>query len=176
MSSGATAERRSTTLVVGLGNPILGDDGVGWRVVEALEVRLGDDGAIRDAAGEVELDCAAVGGLSLMERLVGYGRVVLVDAVLDDDVPGTVTVAPLAETECRRAGHLDAAHDVTLTEALGAGRVLGADLPDDISVVGIAVVRVDRFGERLSPEVAAAVGFAVDAVLAVLGRQPLVVA
>jgi len=176
MSSGATAERGSTTLVVGLGNPILGDDGVGWRVVEALGARLARDRAIRRSIGDVELDCAAVGGLSLMERLVGYDRVVLVDAILGDDRLGTVTSGSLAETVCRLAGHLDSAHDVPLTEALAAGRALGADLPDEVTVVGIAVRKVDVFGEGLSPEVAAAMDGAVEAVLAALGRQPALVA
>lgn len=175
MSSGATAERNPATLVVGLGNPILGDDGVGWRVVEALEDRLADD-AVRRAAGDVELDRVAVGGLSLMERLVGYDRVVLVDAVLGADRPGTVSIGSLAETTCRLPGHLDSAHDVPLTEALSAGRALGAHLPDDITVVGVAVRCVDVFDEALSPQVGAALGVAVDGILTVLGRQPVSVA
>lgn len=172
MSSGATTERGSTTLVVGLGNPILGDDGVGWRIVEALERRLTQDGIDRLAAGDIELDRLAVGGLRLMERLVGYDRVVLVDAILGSDRPGTVSVGSLAETACRLAGHLDSSHDATLVEALSAGRALGAHLPDEITVVGVAVQCVDEFDERLSPPVAAAVDPAVVAILAAIRRTP----
>jgi len=84
-------------------------------------------------------------------------------------------MASLAETACRLAGHLDAAHDVPLTEALAVGRALGAELPDDITVVGVAVERVDVFSERLSPEVAAALDVAVDAILVALGRRPAMV-
>ena len=176
MSSSATTEPGRATLVVGLGNPILGDDGVGWRVVDALEERLARDGDARRDAGDVELDRVAVGGLSLMERLVGYDRVVLIDAILGSDRLGTLTVGSLAETACRLAGHLDSAHDVPLTEALSAGRALGAHLPDEITVVGIAVRQVDVFGERLSPVVAATVDPAVDAILSVLSRQPVTAA
>lgn len=176
MSSGATTERRRPTLVIGLGNPILGDDGVGWRVIEALEDRLAVDGGARLAAGDVELDRVAVGGLSLMERLVGYDRVVLVDAVLGSGDDGNLTVDSLADTKCRLASHLDSAHDAPLTEALSAGRTLGAHLPDDITVVGIAVHRVDVFDERLSTSVAGAVGPAVEAILAALGHRPVEVA
>jgi len=176
MSSGATTEPSRATLVVGLGNPILGDDGVGWRIVEGLEDRLAHDDDARRATGEVELDRVAVGGLSLMERLVGYDRVVLVDAILGSDRPGTLTVGSLAETACRLAGHLDSAHDAPLTEALSAGRALGAHLPDEITVVGVAVHRVDVFDERLSAPVAAAVDPAVDAILRVLSRKPVTVA
>jgi hydrogenase maturation protease len=173
MSSGATTERDRPTLVIGLGNPILGDDGVGWRVVEALEARLAVEDDARRAAGEVEFDCVAVGGLSLMERLVGYDRVILVDSILGAAPPGTLTVGSLAETACRLAGHLDSAHDAPLTGALRAGRALGAHLPAEITVVGVAVQRVDTFGERLSAPVATAVGPAVDAIMAALQRQPV---
>ena len=160
------------TLVVGLGNPILADDGVGWRVVEALEARLDRDSAAWRAAGPVEFDRLAVGGLTLMERLIGYERVILVDAILDRDPVGTVSARPLADVATRSAGHLDCAHDVPLTEALAAGQALGAPLPSTIDVVGVAVERVDVFDERLSVPVAAAVDEAVEAVLAILRRRP----
>ena len=176
MSCGATTESPRPTLVVGLGNPILGDDGVGWRVVDALEHRLAADAGARLAAGDIELDRVAVGGLSLMERLVGYDRVVLVDAVLGSGEDGVISVGSLAETTCRLASHLDSAHDAPLTEALSAGRALGARLPDDITVVGIAVHRVDIFDERLSSGVAGAVDPAVEAILAALSRHPVGVA
>ena len=52
------------TLVIGLGNPILGDDGVGWVVAEGI-ARLTED------RPEIEVDTVALGGLSLMERLTG---------------------------------------------------------------------------------------------------------
>ncbi|HEY6014629.1 MAG TPA: hydrogenase maturation protease [Candidatus Limnocylindrales bacterium] len=176
MSFAATTERHRPTLVIGLGNPILGDDGVGWRVVEALEDRLAGDDDARRGAGEIELDRVAIGGLSLMERLVGYERVVLVDAILGVSRPGTLLVGSLEELAGGLAGHLDSAHDAPLVEALSAGRALGARLPVEITVVGIAVQRVDVFDEHLSAAVAAAVGPAVSAILSAIGRQPVAVA
>ncbi len=62
-------------LVIGLGNPILGDDGVGWVVAREVETCLGASGQ------NVEVDCLALGGLSLMERMVGYQRVILIDSL-----------------------------------------------------------------------------------------------
>ena len=82
-----------------------------------------------------------------------------------------MSALPLAEVASRLAGHLDSAHDAPLTEALTAGRALGAHLPAEITVVGVAVRRVDEFSERLSPPVAAAVGPAVEAILTVLERR-----
>jgi hydrogenase maturation protease len=156
------------SLVVGLGNPILGDDGIGWRVADALERRLAANPGARLSVGRLEIDRQAVGGLALMERMVGYRCVVLVDAALDGGTPGRVWTHPLAELDSSLAGHLDSAHDASLVAALDAGRALGGRLPADVSVVGVSVASVDRFDEDLSPAVAAAVEPAVDAILAVL--------
>ena len=167
MCFAATAER-PTTLVVGLGNPILGDDGVGWRVAEELERRLAGDAEARRAVGPVEIDQLAVGGLRLMERMVGYDRVVLADASLDGRDPGTVRVDPLASVDTPRSGHLDSAHDATLSTALDAGRRLGARLPAELTVVGVSVAVADEFAETMSPAVAAAVATAVDRIVGLL--------
>ena len=168
MSSDAMTDRPTPTLVVGLGNPILGDDGVGWKVIDELEWRVGDEACI----GAVELDRMSVGGLTLMERLVGYERAIVVDAVLGPDRLGTVRTLPLQAAAARPGSHLDSAHDASLTEAIEAGRALGARLPDDITVVGIAVHRVDEFDEHLSPSVAGAVARAAETIVRLLAGRP----
>jgi len=151
------------TLVVGLGNPILGDDGVGWRVIDELD-ELDHD--------EASLQQACVGGVSLMELLVGYRRAIIVDAIIDpDDVPGSVWCRPLSAVETRVASHLDSTHDAPLPAAIEAGRAMGADLPTDIEVVGIVIERGDVFGEALSDDVAAAVPVAAAAVVGALRSQ-----
>ncbi len=170
MSSVAVSDDRPTTLVVGLGNPILGDDGVGWRVAEEVERRLSADPGLGRSVGPVEVDRQAVGGLSLMERLVGYKRVVLIDAALDGRPPGTIAVGTLAEADGRLTGHLDSAHDATLGAALEVGAALGAQLPATLSVVTVSARRVRDFDEHMTREVAAAVGPAADEVVALLTR------
>ncbi len=67
------------TLVIGLGNPILGDDGVGWVVAREVENRLRKSDNKSD--NNLEVDCLSLGGLSLMERMVGFQHVVLVDSL-----------------------------------------------------------------------------------------------
>ena len=61
------------TLILGLGNPILTDDGVGVLVVEEVRSRLPKDTPI-------DITEVSVGGLTLMESMSGYDRVILVDA------------------------------------------------------------------------------------------------
>jgi hydrogenase maturation protease len=163
------ASAAGVTLVVGLGNPLRGDDGVGWRIAEALRDALaGVDRGHRDI-GPVEIEQLAVGGLTLMEHLTGCSRAILVDAVSTGLVaPGTVTCRPLEEIETRASAHLDSSHDATLPAALAAGRALGAALPNEIWAIGIEAVLQDAFEEALSPEVAAAVPEAVAACLVLL--------
>jgi hydrogenase maturation protease len=168
--SAAAIDDRPATLVVGLGNPILGDDGVGWRVADEVERRLLADPGLGRSVGPVEVDRLAVGGLSLMERLVGYERVVLIDAALDGRPAGTIAVGTLAEADGRLTGHLDSAHDATLSAALEVGAALGARLPATLSVVTISVRRVGDFDEHMTREVAVAVGPAADEVMALLRR------
>ena len=171
------------TLVVGLGNPILGDDGVGWRVAEEVRRRLqiadfrsqmepaGSQSTIRNLKSEIEVDCFALGGLSLMERLVGYDRAIIVDAVITGQPPGTVSRFRLDELPDFSTAHTSAAHDTSLQNALRVGRAMGAQLPDEVIVVGVEAPSIYDFGETLSPSVADAVPVAVQRVLELLEEK-----
>jgi hydrogenase maturation protease len=149
------------TLVIGLGNPILGDDGVGWRVVEEIARKTAD-------RNDIEVDTISLGGLSLMERLTGYERVVLVDSLFSGQKPiGTVSLFPLNELPDPSSGHTTAVHDTSLRNALNVGRSMDIPLPrdEDVRIVAIEAENVYDFSETLSPLVEAAVPWAVEAVL-----------
>ena len=153
-------------LILGLGNPLLGDDGVGWRVVEQLESDIANY-AMRNT--QYEFDCHAGGGLSLMERLIGYDRAILIDALESrQDEIGAVRCWGLEELTNPGAGHLASSHDTTLQNAMDAARALNVKLPRDICVVTLESPRVYDFAEELSPAVAAAVPRAVQKVEQVL--------
>jgi len=152
------------TIVIGLGNPILGDDGVGWRVAEEIA---------RVTAGrpQVEIDCASLGGLSLMERLTGYERVILIDAIFTGKNPlGSVTTFALDSLPDLTAGHSASAHDTSLRTALNVGRSMNLPLPDDdqVLVVAIEAQNVYDFSPELSSAVSTAIPLAVEATLELL--------
>lgn len=149
------------TLVIGLGNPILGDDGVGWRVVEEIARKTAD-------RNDIEVDTVSLGGLSLMERITGYSRVILVDSFFTGKKPiGTVCMFPLTELSELSSGHTTAIHDTSLRNALNVGRSMDISLPrdEDVLIVAIEAENVFDFSEILSPQVEAAVPQAVEAVL-----------
>lgn len=159
---------RLRTIVVGLGNPLLGDDGVGWRIADEVENRLAA-GPSGGPGSDVEIERLGVGGLRLMECLTGYEAAILVDAAEFPGRPiGEVRSCSFEDLADFAAGHLDSAHDASLRTALALGRRLGANLPGTIQAVTVQARRTDEFSEELSPPVAAAVEAAAEAVLAVI--------
>ncbi len=151
------------TIVVGLGNPMLGDDGVGCLVAEQLMQQPGLAG--------VEIESLAVGGLTLMEHMVGFERAIVVDSINLGDAPlGSVHSFALEELPNPFGGHLGSSHETNLQTALQIGRELGAALPAEVRVVAIASPYVYDFSDQLTPPVEAAVPQAVAAVLQLLGN------
>jgi hydrogenase maturation protease len=151
------------TIIIGLGNPILGDDGVGWKVIAELSnINLGNSQTI-------DIDCLSNGGLTLMERLVGYHRAILVDALQTGQyAPGTVMCLQLDDLPDRKTGHMSSAHDVNFKTALQLGREMGIRLPEQIIIIGIEAQRVIDFSEELSTGVEAAVPQAVQLISDIL--------
>jgi len=154
------------TLVIGLGNPILGDDGVGWKIVDEVAAAVGPQSPI-------EIDTAALGGLSLMERMLDYDRVVLVDSMETGLSPvGSVQTFPLASLPDPMAGHSASTHDTSLITALKTAESIGANIPKQVDVVAVEAQNVYDFSEELSPPVAAAVSEAVQIVLDLIQGAP----
>jgi hydrogenase maturation protease len=152
------------TLIIGLGNPILGDDSVGWRVIQEFSARFLQLTNI--PLSSIEVDCLSLGGLSLMERMIGYERVILVDTIFTGQKPpGTVSCFPIAALPDFSSGHTSSAHDTSLQNALRVGRTMGYDLPQSIEVVSVEAEPFYEFSEELTPPVAAAVPEAVQAIL-----------
>jgi hydrogenase maturation protease len=151
------------TLVLGLGNPLLRDDGIGLHVARELEKQFADDPA-------VEVGEDYWGGLRLMERMIGYDRVIIIDAILAGGEPGTIHLLTPDDIPTQRSASV---HDVNLPTALEFGRHAGASLPtaSDITLIGIEAGDVQTFDETLSPALKLSVPHAVDHVLNVLERE-----
>ncbi len=140
------------TLVLGLGNPILTDDGVGVRVAEAVRAALPPESG-------VEVSEASVGGLGLLERVVGYDRVILIDALYPPQTqPGAIHQLSLADLQnVSPTQHSASAHDTSLVTALDMGRRLGLALPQKFVIYAIEVENITDFSENPTPAVAAAI-------------------
>lgn len=143
----------STLVVVGLGNPLLGDDGAGVVAARLVRERL----ELEHAAGAppppdfVEV---YAGGLRLMDELEGYDQAVILDAMVTGGVVGELRGFTLSELLLTK--HVASTHDTNLATALEFGRTLGLRLPTDVTVLGIEGLHLESFCEELSPAVAAA--------------------
>jgi hydrogenase maturation protease len=150
----------ATTLIIGLGNPLVSDDSVGLRVVAELQRQL----VGRD---DVEVTEDYWGGLRLMERMIGYERAIVVDAIYTGAAPGTIHRLTTESIATQKSA---SAHDVSLPTALAFGRQAGAKLPEDrnVSLLGIEAQDLVNFSEQCTPAVAAAIPRAVREVLQIL--------
>jgi len=153
------------TLIIGLGNPILTDDGVGVKVAYAVRDALGSAG--RDAVTITE---ASVGGLRLMEMMEGYQQVILVDAIQTaDGQPGTIYRLSLDDiASAVPTQHSASAHDMNLPTAMEMGRRLGLALPERVEIFAIEAQDVVTFGEACTPQVAAVIPAVTEQVLQTL--------
>jgi hydrogenase maturation protease len=156
--------KKFRVLVVGLGNPILGDDGVGWSVAQEVKKQLSPD-------LPVDVECLSLGGISLMEHLIDCSHVILIDAFALEEPIGSILILKLSDLPNYSAFHTTSTHDTSLQIAIEMGRSMGAQLPDDVTVVGIATKRVCDFSRSLSPPVAEAVPQATKFVLDLIDER-----
>jgi len=146
-------------LVLGIGNPILGDDGVGFHVVEALKAD--------PPPGEITFDCVDASGFALLDHVVDYDRVVIVDAIMTvGGKPGKVY--RLGLDHFRPSKHTISPHDTDLPTALQIGATMKLKIPEKIDIVAVEIPPVYEFSQELSSEVAAAVPEAAELVRQIL--------
>ncbi|MCX5997105.1 MAG: hydrogenase maturation protease [Chloroflexi bacterium] len=149
-------------LVLGIGNPIIGDDGVGFRVIEALEAD--------PPAGEVALTASDVSGFAILDFIMDYDEVVIVDAI--QTVNGRAgDIYRLALDDFRVTKHTPSTHDVDLPTALEIGKILNMKLPGKISIVAIEIPDAYEFSNDLTPPVQAAVPLAAQMVKEILAES-----
>ncbi len=153
-------------MVLGIGNEIRGDDGVGIhvarRVAELLPAEL---------AATVDVDEASTGGFDLVDYLRGYEQAVVADAIkTEGGEPGTVY--KFAADALKPTAHLGHSHGVNLASALAVLSALELGAPREVTVVAVEAEWLYEFKEELSPRVAAAVEEAAAAVLEALKNPP----
>jgi hydrogenase maturation protease len=172
----APGDRAGGVLVIGYGNTLRSDDGVGWRaaVLIASDPRLEPDSRV--ASGSLfasdprvaDVEVRAVHQLTpeLAYDMSRASLVILIDASVDDP-PGAISVRPLEAGDEDAGGSPGASsHHVGPRELLAVARELYGAAPALATVrIGVASMEV---GESLSPEVAAALPAIADAVIEIV--------
>lgn len=144
----SAAPDEKPVLILGLGNAILCDDGVGIKAVRHLAETGPHPG--------IDLKEAEVAGFALLDLLEGYDRAVVIDAVrITGAAPGEIVL--FTNEQLAPSLHLVAGHQIDLPGALELGRQLGRPVPSRVDIVGVQVQDDRTFDERCTPAVEAAV-------------------
>jgi hydrogenase maturation protease len=145
-------------LVLGLGNDILCDDAIGLRVVRRVATQLQGTEAV--ATRETEEM-----GLCLLDHIVGYRDLVLVDSIQTGTAPPGHLHEICADDLERMTGATP--HFLGVGETLALGRELGLDVPTRIRILAIEVAEPHVLSEAMTPALEAALPAVVERALAV---------
>ncbi len=127
------------TAILGFGNPVRSDDGIGCLVIEELKKKLGED------PPGISLMDMGTSAFEVLFQLQGHSRIILVDAVMNTNEPdGTLYRLPASAVEAAiQDDPMVFLHGLKWDQALSyAKKILGNDYPDDISVYLIAVTNL----------------------------------
>ena len=156
------AEKRAPILVLGLGNMLLTDDGVG----PALLNQLGDPS--ERWSDQVEFVDGGTQGLALLGQLSGRRGLIIVDALQCGAAPGTVHRLTLPELREISPGRATSGHESNAGELLSAAQLLD-ELPDRLFIVGVEPEKIAT-GIGLSGSVQRALSSASDQISCLLAE------
>jgi len=135
-------------IIVGIGNPLMKDDGVGFKVVEALE-------GVVDTVTLLNTD------LKVIQKILNYDLAIIVDGLITGAPPGSILEVDPANSW--KNVYSSGTHSMTLFEVLRIGyHVFPEEMPKEVKIIGIEVKEIRGYDPTLSPEVKAAVPKAVD--------------
>ena len=140
-------------IVVGFGNPVLTDDAVGIRISELVEKKLPQ--ITFPGNTEVHVTQNESGGWDILDLVVGFDVMILIDALLDKSLkPGELKwYSDKVFTSIRLSG----VHNMDVFSAIEYGKSLNLKVPERIVVLGVGVQDVLTFSEKCTPEVEAAI-------------------
>ena len=144
------------TLVLGLGNPILSDDGAGIRVAQEVGKQLNDP--------QVTVSETSAAGLSLLDSIVGYDKVIIIDAIQTKKGQAG-QIYRMKSEDFSFAKHFSSPHQTNLVTALELGKMLGLVMPQKITIFAVEAKDIASFSEKCTPEVERAIPEAVKMVL-----------
>lgn len=150
----------SEIIVLGLGNELFGDDGVGIAVAREVRKKV-----------EIEVEETSESGFALLDYIVGKRKVIIIDGIKTGKFkPGKIITFSAEDLRVVRS---PSPHYAGIPLIIASARNMGLEMPDEIRIVAVEVEDPYRFGEGLSPKVKSAVKKATNEVLKILERWRL---
>jgi len=148
------------TLILGIGNTVLSDDGVGCNVAQRLKKRL-------SGRSDVTVKETSLSGLSLLDEIAGYERLIIIDAIQTrGGKPGAIYKLSPSDF---KTGRMAIIHDLGLVSTLELGRKLEMAIPCEVVIFAIEAKDMATFAEECTPEVKKAIPKAVEMVVREVG-------
>ncbi len=145
-------------LILGIGNLLLGDEGIGVHTIQALEKLSFPD--------NVQLLDGGTGGFHLLSHLEGHACVILIDATIDGKPPGTLSVIkPKYSSDFPKTL---SAHDIGLKDLVESSALLG-HLPQ-IILITVSIADLQPMTMDLTPAVAQSIPQVVDTIQTTLQK------
>jgi len=131
-------------IIIGVGNPIMGDDAIGILTVEELR-RVSN-------RTDVTFATAQFSGIPLAEMLIGHERAVIIDSIIRADA----SYGELYRIKCTKGSnhHPESMHTIGIVDAMGVLERHGAKMPDAISIYAINIGHEQVVSDKISDEIA----------------------
>ena len=134
--------KKMKTIVLGIGNPILSDDGIGIKIARKLK----EENPLLDIAETSEI------GISLFDFIPGYDKLIIIDSIkTGQGEPGEVYKLKLEDL--KPSEDFPSSHSIDMITALELGRRLGYKMPQHVSVYAVEVKDNSSFSESCTQEV-----------------------
>jgi len=131
-------------LVLGIGNPILSDDGVGIKVAQEVGTKLNDP--------QVTVSETSAAGLSLLDSIIDYDKVIIIDAIQTEEGKAG-QIYRMGSEDFSLTKRLSSPHQINLVTALELGKMLNLAMPQEISILAVEARDITTFSEECTPEV-----------------------
>lgn len=139
---------KNKTVILGLGNEYITDDGIGIHTIRELKNNL--------PSNNYTIEELSIGGIELLDHLSGYEQAIIVDAFITGAHPSG-TIYRYVQTADEDGMKLKSSHQIDLPQVLGLARALNIAMPNEIIIYGVEAGDITTFRCKCTPEVEVAI-------------------
>lgn len=139
---------QNKTIIIGLGNEYISDDGVGIHTIRELKNNI--------HLNDYKIEELSIGGIELLDHISGYERAIIVDAFITRAHPSG-TIYRYVQTADEGGMKLKSSHQIDLPQVLGLARALNIAIPNEIIIYGVEAGDITTFKCKCTPEVEVAI-------------------
>jgi len=142
------------TLILGIGNPILTDDGVGIKIAQRL----------KEENVKLEVIETSEAGITLLDLIVDYNKLIIIDSIkTEKGKPGDLYRLELEDLKPSK--DFSSSHGIGIVTAFELGQRLGYRMPKSVSIYAVNIKDNTTFGEKCTEEVEQRIPFIVKQIM-----------